>query len=211
MTWDSASALARSGSRVRRAGWRDRWMVFHGFLFFAIPVNVRTLAESADADFTAAEFVANDWTTDPMPIIEITQIEPDAVLTITYDWSGTGKSDFDSWTEMLGERVGYSAGNIIGTAHIDMPAHAGSVYGDDRRTDGYEEAIVHVGSAREDGLWDESVDIVIRGQWYPSWAGPIAITVQMGGVSETRSVSATHAFADYGPVTVNSDGTWVWT
>jgi hypothetical protein len=71
MTWEEAELAAFSGARIRRAGWRDRWLRFDVALWFLIPVRPGSLADGIPhvvwySDFTAAEFGAIDWTTAPL-------------------------------------------------------------------------------------------------------------------------------------------------
>lgn len=71
MTWAQARIYARQGVRVRRREWGDRWITWRRGLYYLQPVDY-LLQDGPprvvrSADFEAAEFLAADWTIDPIP------------------------------------------------------------------------------------------------------------------------------------------------
>lgn len=64
LRWSQAAALCRAGQAVRRYDWTDRWIVWAGHLFWLVyPSGESRVIKSTD--FTRAEFLAMDWTTQP--------------------------------------------------------------------------------------------------------------------------------------------------
>lgn len=59
LDWFAAKKLARAGTKVRRVGWTDHWLVYDGLWFIATDAG-RTLVTTGD--FGKDEFFARDWT-----------------------------------------------------------------------------------------------------------------------------------------------------
>ena len=69
MNWLSARAAVRSGKKIRRNIWSDRFLTFENFLFWVQFFDATTKVLGTKrvvqaADFGMAEFQALDWTTD---------------------------------------------------------------------------------------------------------------------------------------------------
>lgn len=79
LSWPEARALARAGAMVRRIGWLDRWLFASGPLWFILP-NAGDRRPVQSTDWTAAEFLATDFTTilvDQFECAFPTQPDPD--------------------------------------------------------------------------------------------------------------------------------------
>lgn len=107
MTWWQASRVARSGQRVRRIAWRDRWIAYASGLYHLIPVNPVTLGDRPGrvvraTDWTAQEFRARDWTTDPILPADTNELTDVAHIIIRYRWTDDSGTDLDTRTAILG-------------------------------------------------------------------------------------------------------------
>lgn len=90
LSWAQARELTASGSRVRRAGWDDRYLFRSaGGLFWIADYAATYVRVVRAADFLRAEFLSNDWTNvDPdqgpcvglLPIAASLSLSPSAIL-----------------------------------------------------------------------------------------------------------------------------------
>lgn len=62
LDWFAAEKLARNGTKIRRVGWTDHWLIYRG-LWFVLTDADQSLVKATD--FTADEFNARDWTDQP--------------------------------------------------------------------------------------------------------------------------------------------------
>ena len=65
LTWNNARGLAMAGFFVRRAAW-THWLAYDGFLWKEYDQNKIFLRVVGASDFTSTEYLASDWTTDPI-------------------------------------------------------------------------------------------------------------------------------------------------
>lgn len=77
LTWYQARDLALAGAMIRRIGWIDRWLYFRGSFWWVLPlVGKERVVQSYD--FTAAEFLASDYTTTlPSQYLCFTPVPPE--------------------------------------------------------------------------------------------------------------------------------------
>lgn len=61
LDWFSASAEAKTGRYIRRAGWTDRWWVWRGVWWDVTEAESRVIRTT---DYTRADLEARDWTTE---------------------------------------------------------------------------------------------------------------------------------------------------
>ncbi len=130
LTWWEAAALARAGIRVRRAAWRTRWVSWQRGLFWLTPVNPFTAAEGASrvvraADWSATEFRARDWTTEPIPAIDPQPVAfpPFELAIVRYRWAPEDGQDLDTLTALLQTGEPAVDGIGIGFANpVSLPA-----------------------------------------------------------------------------------------
>jgi hypothetical protein len=85
--WFPARDLAKAGKRIRRIGWTDRWISYkHGLWiieFVDEHGNVTSWRVVLATDFTSAEFLARDWTTDPIGVDTTTPAAAPIILSFT--------------------------------------------------------------------------------------------------------------------------------
>ena len=109
----------------------------------------------------------------------------DFQLTITYDWTTTNMWDLDSSTEAFGETVGFDCENI--------EVYVKWIGGDNTGFNGSEQVDVLVDTARTDGLWTSSYNILCNAGWYtfadPPGSGPANLIVQYKGVTKNKSIN----------------------
>ena len=63
LDWFAAEKIAKAGTKIRRVGWTDHWLIFQGLWFVTTDSN-QTLVKATD--FTSDEFNARDWTDQPV-------------------------------------------------------------------------------------------------------------------------------------------------
>lgn len=135
---------------------------------------------------------------------------PRLMLSITYDWSGTGQKDLDTGTTFLGAALGFACGG--GSEYLEWS-------GDDVSENGQERVDLYPFDAFLDGEWTSSVEIQCAAGWYegadPPGSGPAVLRVEYGGVTEEKNISPGSqldcASTSVGTVTVFEDGTFTLT
>ncbi|MEI9897161.1 MAG: hypothetical protein WDN28_25685 [Chthoniobacter sp.] len=63
LDWFSTERLARTGARVRRAGWTDRWLEIRSGIYYRVTASTATIVKATD--FGADDLNARDWTDQP--------------------------------------------------------------------------------------------------------------------------------------------------
>ena len=105
-------------------------------------------------------------------------------ITVEYSWAGTGQRDLDTATTAFGYTLGFACGGE-GNPYVKW------ITGDNISVNGREQVDVLVDTARQDGLWTSSTNIVCKAGWYSpaGGSGPATLIVSYKNRTKTQSIS----------------------
>lgn len=127
LTWPQAHDLALSGKLVRRESW-THWLRHTTGLWEIVDATGTLLRVVAAGDFSAPDFQANDWTTDPIGTVrDVCLVDPPSYIKTFVPPSSSAKIDFSQGIIVtLGPSVpsgsyqlrAYLNGDFVGFAEV---------------------------------------------------------------------------------------------